>query len=494
MFKKILSLLFAFIMILTLFISCSDNTGSDTPQDTTSVLSDNTTPEDTTSSKLELPKIDYENHTFIVLAREDTTSSTTWNVMDICAKEQTGELINDAVYTRNLVIEEKYNITIDQIKIDGAQIATTVSNVVMAGDSTYDAVMNHIEFSCSMMLNGSIMDLSNAPYLDFTQPWWAINIMEDVSIGGRIFFATGDICLNDDKATWGVVFNKKVAEDYNIPNLYDTVYDGAWTIEKLHQYSSTAYADLNGDGKMTLQDDLWGIYDQYECSPALYAAAGMKAVTKDNDNNITYNLDSEKTYTAFDKIYNFMTDQSFQFISENHTITDIWATMRAHYRNNQALFFMTNFGALPLLRDMETDFGLIPLPKIFDDQDEYYTTFQYNNGTAYSIPKSAGDFERSCIILESMAMGSPETLTVAFFDMTLQEKALRDKESVDMMQFILATRQFDFTMAFSTIGMLTFFKDQAKSATNNFASSEAARKDLVLTEINKIFETVSELE
>lgn len=494
MMRKSISIILLFVLIVTLIVSCGDTSQQNTPLDTTTVPDAETVNEDTNVQKIELPTFDYEGHVFTVLTREDTASSTTWDVIDIVAKEQTGELINDAVYKRNLVIEEKYNVTIDQHKIDGGQITSTVSNVVMAGDSAYDAVMTHVEHSCSMMLNGSLMDISNAPYLDFTQPWWDKNIMEEVSFSGKIFFATGDICLNDDKATWGIVFNKKIAEDYNVPNLYELVRNGDWTIDKLYEYSSTTYEDLNGDGKMTLQDDLWGIYDQLECSPAFYTASGMQAIIKDDDNNITYNLDSERTYNVFEKIYHFMSDETFQFIAENHTVTDIWATMRAHYRNDQALFFMCIFGALPQFRSMETDFGLIPTPKILENQDKYYSAMQYNNGTVYSIPKSVGNFERSCIIIESMAMGSPDTLTVAFYDMTLQEKALRDQESIEMMQFILDNRLFDFSMAFSTIGMLEFFKSQVKSASNNFASSEASRKDTFIAAVEKIIDTVNELE
>ena len=493
---RFLSLILVISFLSITIISCGDAPGQSVTNETTTAASDaeDTADTETTVPKIELPAIDYEGHSFMILAREDGTGSTTWDIRDICAKEQTGELINDAVYKRNLIIEEKYNLVIDEHKIDGGAINGTVSNVVMAGDATYDAVMQTVESTCAMMLAGTIMDLTNAPYLDFSQPWWDANIMSDVSFNGRTFFATGDICLNDDKSTWGVVFNKKLAEDYGIPNMYDLVNDGGWTIDKLYEYSSMVYSDVNGDGVMDLENDLWGIYDQLECAPAFYTASGMQAITKDDSNNITYNLDNDRTYSAFDKIYNFMTDETFQFIAEHHTVTDIWATMRAHYRNDQALFFMCIFGALPQFRSMETDFGLLPTPKIFDDQESYYSAMQYNNGTVYAVPKSAGDFERSCIILESMAMGSPETLTVAFYDMTLQEKALRDQESVDMMKFILDNRLFDFTMAFSTIGMLEFFKSQVNVKANNFSSSEAAKKETFLLAVDKIIETVNTLD
>ena len=491
---KFLSLILVLSFVFMTIISCGDTSQQATVEDTTAAAVEDIAENKTTVPKIELPAFDYEGQTFLVLAREDGTGSATWDIRDIVAKEQNGELINDAVYNRNIVIEEKYNVIIDEHKINDGTINSTIANVVMAGDPTYDAVMNHIEYTCAMMLAGTIMDLTHAPYFDFSQPWWDANIMQDVSFAGRTFFATGDICLNDDKATWGIVFNKKLAEDYGIPNLYDIVNDGSWTIDRLQEYSSKVYADLNGDGVMDLENDLWGIYDQLECSPALYTASGLQAITKDDSGNITYNLDSEKTYNAFEKIYNFMTDQTFQFIAEKHTVTDIWATMRAHYRNDQALFFFTNFGALPQFRNMETDFGLIPTPKIFEDQDAYYSAMQYNNGTAYAIPKSVSDFDRACIILESMAMGSPETLTVAFYDMTLQEKALRDQESVDMMKFILDNRLFDFSMAFGSIGMLEFFKSQVNTATNNFASSEASKKDTFILAVDKIITTVNELE
>ena len=63
----------------------------------------------------ELPSTkDYEGHTFTVLSHELPDSSVAWKVVDIYTEEQNGERINDAVYERNLAMEERFGVKVAQ--------------------------------------------------------------------------------------------------------------------------------------------------------------------------------------------------------------------------------------------------------------------------------------------------------------------------------------------------------------------------------------------
>ena len=58
--------------------------------------------------------------------------------------------------------------------------------------------------------------------------------------------------------------------------------------------------------------------------------------------------------------------QNTMGLSHNHRVQEIM------FPNNQALFWNENIAWAKALRDMETDFGIIPAPKLDEEQDRYY--------------------------------------------------------------------------------------------------------------------------
>lgn len=468
--------------------------GTDTPAVTTGTadtdIVDNSAAE-TTKAKPVLPTFDYEGYEFTILCKALATSgSTTWDIVDVYAEQQNGDLINDAVYIRNTAIEDKYNIKIVNPLVNSSdEMVSVPQTAVLAGDATYDAFQVDIERTSKLIVAGILLNLNLLPHLDFSQDWWDENIISDMSIAGKNYYATGSICLNDDKASWCILFNKKLAADFDLPNLYEIVLNGDWTIDKFYEFGAVGAADLNGDGQMTFADDRWGIYDQKECACALFLASGNKAVDKDSDDTLIYNLDKEVSVNAFQIIYDHMSDTTFHFNLDKTSISNVWVEARANFRADKALFFFTNCGALTLIRDMENDFGVLPVVKVFDTQDRYYNTVQTNNANVYSVPVTCTDHERTGILLESMAMGS-DILTEAYYDNTLEQKAARDEESIEMLKLIFGNRIYDFSYAFASTGIMNFFRNLSVGATNTYASTEASSRETFIKAIELVQETI----
>jgi hypothetical protein len=141
--KQILSGVLAAILLAGMLISCGDTDapGTDTPNGT-----DDTTVagEDTTEERLypTLPTgLDYDGYEFSFLHWSIGSWETTARASrDIYAESITGETINDAVYGRNLKIEETYNVKIMLQKEDSGTLSATVINNVAAMDDVYDVV------------------------------------------------------------------------------------------------------------------------------------------------------------------------------------------------------------------------------------------------------------------------------------------------------------------------------------------------------------------
>lgn len=118
-------------------ISESSTTGGDS-----NATGDNTAAaSDSTPLAAEIPDVKYDGYEFKILGGK--IASTSYAVQEeIFADEQNGEPLNDALYDRNKVVEDKLGVTI--VKVESDNVASDMSKSVMAADEAYDAVLDVI--------------------------------------------------------------------------------------------------------------------------------------------------------------------------------------------------------------------------------------------------------------------------------------------------------------------------------------------------------------
>ena len=104
-----------------------------------------------------------------------------------------------------------------------------------------------------------------------------------MSIGGKVYYATGDMLIIDNDATFSLMFNKDMAKDHGLENFYELVNVGKWTFGKMHEQLLAVTRDLNGDTQITLENDQYGISASQISCEALFYAAGLIQVKKDLD-------------------------------------------------------------------------------------------------------------------------------------------------------------------------------------------------------------------
>lgn len=92
---------------------------------------------------------------------------------------------------------------------------------------------------------------------------------------------------------------------------------------------------------------------------------------------------------------------------------------------------------------MDQDFGIVPMPKLGEEQDRYYTCVM-ENLTVLGIPVSAKDTELSGLVLEALARIGYDTVTPVYFEKALGTKYVRDDDSSEMLSLILDSVWFDF--------------------------------------------------
>jgi len=441
-----------------------------------------------------LPDADYNGYGFRMVSPPNGT----WNLITLEAdvEEETGDILYDAIYRRNRLIEQKYNIVFNAVVLDSYDACTgRFQRSSKAGSDDFDLCMMIPQHAWPQALEGNVVPVNQLPHLDITQPWYIRAVNESVSIGGKHFFAYSDECLNLFEISYCILFNKGLTADLGLGNMYNLVKENKWTMDVFFDYARLAAADLDGDGAMTDADQYGILGMSATVYPPLWQGAGISIVGKDEDDYHVFAGDDEKVYNVLNKIYENMFggkkiyfdgyfDKSSSFGNNSLQVA------QNQFAANRGLFYADAVSLIPLLRAMETDFGILPVPKYDESQDKYYTS---SKGWINCVSVSAGDLARTSVIMEALAVESKNHTLPAYIEIALRTKYSRDDESQEMLDIIEKGRILD--LSFSLYGGIAdkyCFAFVEKNG--NFASFVDKNINAINKELDKANEMARSLE
>ena len=433
------------LALVTASVSAAGCAQTSTDVETETDAPTTTDPVVTETEKIEpdLPERDFGGYEFTVLTRGQ--SNYHFISRDVYAEAITGDSINDAVYNRNKAVEEQYNFTVTEIPGESADPIKQVTKAITANEDAYDLLVIGGISCATLAANRYLLELTDMPYMDLTKPWYDQCANAALSIGNKLYMTSGDINIMDNDATWTILFSKKLAGDLLDENLYTLVNEGRWTMDKMAEYCKITYADLNGDGEYSPEDQ-WALLGEPWNTMAFVAGGGGKTIEKDENDMPYISTEGEGFYDRFVKAMALNADQSFTMLSDRYAdrFTDGWLEcINVAFKEDRALFFCTGLNRVPMLRDMNSDFGIIPLPKYNEDQENYNCIVSVYSANMLSVPVTNSDAERTGIIVEALSAASVDTLTPAYYDVTLKGKSTRDEESAAMLDLIFASRAYD---------------------------------------------------
>ena len=409
-----------------------------------------------------------------------------WDHRDLYAEEMNGDVINDAVFTRNRKIEDKYNITIKEIIDQSAASKLTAS--VKAGDETYDIFCPHITELAGLAQGGNFVNIYNIPHLDLEKPWWDQGTIRDLSIINKLFILQGDLLVMDNDAMEAMIFHKGLLRDHELENPYEIVKRGEWTFDKLIEMSKGVALDLNGDGKMFIQDDRFGCITQADSNVSFFVSGGEKICDKDENDYPIITFGSERGYKICDKISELMLDEdNVVHLHRYEGKFPIYDEQVKMMEENRALFSWIRMRIVERLRGMEMDFGILPLPKLDKNQEKYITHNNPHTGSGVAIPRTASNLERTGMILEDLCAESRYTLQPAYYEINLRGKYARDDESQEMLDIILSNTAHDigYVYNFGDFAMSTMLR-HGQNKKSDYASAFEKAQTKMETAIEKM--------
>jgi len=431
--KKHITLLLVAAMLLSAFTACGQTAEQETAAVQETAAAE--TVETETELTAELPDVFYDGYTYTILTMKDYSAR-----YHLTAEEMSGEPLNDATYDRNAKIQERLGVEIATHENDG--VAAVLRNAVSAGDTTFDMVLPHPNANAgltAMVSGGLLFNLYELPVADWDKPWWNQSALEALSIGDTAFLTVGDYAVTC-QGVGALVFNKDLQADLGITeDLYDMVWEGTWTADSMYSMMEIGTSDLNGDGKMD-GTDCWGLLNN-GFSHSWQFAMGQKFTEKDADGFPRVVMNTDRMYSIVETCYNMLT-AGFCYSSSYSYASFADSEFRKIMMEGRALFSALDIGGLyAQLRDIEFDFGILPYPKLDEEQEDYMT---FCGAGISGVPVNLTDAERTGTVMEAMAYYSYEYQVPAFFDIVLENKAVRDEESYDMITLLHQTKTFDF--------------------------------------------------
>ncbi len=446
--KAVLSkTLFSFACILALLVSC----GGDDPQasaqtDAVTDMANETEAVTDSYVRDKLPDdLDFGGEIVTFYYRDEIAN-------EFCATEVDGELVNDALYNSHLAVENRLNVDIETVLEPGhymdarASYMNRITQSVAAGDDLYDWVDLMIGNSPGLALEGNFMNLADMPYIDFSQPWYLTDMLDEVAIDNRLYFISGDASLGYLKCTFCMFYNVDLAAQYDIGNLYEIVNEGKWTLDKLIELSKLVAQDLDNNSKYDTNDKLgFALHNNMDLN-GFIGSCDIPTFSRDDDGAWQFDFGDERDIGVCDRLYSLMHETDGVFCNTQSTADtyENYDLISNSFLSGNALIITSEMDDITTaLREMKYAYGILPYPKYNEEQAEYKSVAR-NTQNAFSMPITCSVPDAACAVMEALSCENYNTVFPAYFETTMKAKYSLDNETAQMFDLIRNSTSLSF--------------------------------------------------
>lgn len=473
-FKRTVSVLVAAVFIISALISCSNSADENNTTGNSEISLAETEPagdnfDNRLNVKDTVPEYNFNGYKFRILANNDC-------VNNYIAEENTGDVINDAVFRRNTNICERFNIEIAELDAGMHRDAgVLIEKLVTAGDDCCELFSGHAIVTGGNVTHNLFVNWYDIPNINFDMPWWNRDTVKEITINNVMLLTPSLMSLSTYASATSTYYNKKIADNYNLPNIYDIVNKGEWTIDCLLDTIKGVYSDLNGNG--ICDDD-----DQYGMSCSTFSemdifetSLNMPNVTIDGDYNISIDFACDKNMGIVEKLYDLCTNNTDCYGITKANVYDI--DVNTMFTRGNTMIVMSTVGnSASTYRDFEDDYAIIPNAK-YDEKQEGYYTLLGGGHAAFCVPKSTVRTEMTGAIFEAMTAESWKIVSPAYYDVTLKLKGTRDEESMEMLDLIISSAKVNFYYLYDNWEGFSFALQQMFYDYNTNLASFVASKE-----------------
>ena len=514
--KRILCALLVVLMTLSLFVACVDNKKTTAVNPTGNATNTGTAPavnkdvdewgrELVASAIPDGKKFDGETVNFVL----DSSRGNEFTV-----EAMNGDLINDAVYNRNLKVESDLGITLNYIVSTAGttSFASEVSRVIFSGTGDYDLIAGYAYFLTAVVRNWCYADLKeieDGSSMDLTKPWWNQFYVSEATLNDQLYTVTGDLAISSVSSAGCLFFNKKLADEHlaqwgGTEGLYKLVEDGDWTFDKFTEICKDIYNDADSDGVRS-EGDFYAFASWWSGPiPSDAFQFGMDArITRKDENGVPY-LDyySEKGVDVVSKLYHFNADSAGVLykpgaanVGGYYNNGDANGMIEDKFINGTLIFVAYQLSTATSFSNMTDDFGLLPMPKYNKEQERYYTS-QADGYSAFAVAADVVDREKIDVVgttLEKLNEESYRSVAPNYFETVMKFRYLRtdaeNQKDIKMYDIIKEGNNFNFGLIYSSVIDDVSFGYRymiGRDGTENFQSLWQQKESAVTTKFRNL--------
>jgi len=444
-FTKTISWLLVVLTAASAMASCSSgDTGNEgNAQSTTAApaIAETTSAPETEPAYV-YPDVTYGGDEFAILNAADRYSM----LYQLMPAELNGEALNDERFKLNQEVAERYQITLKETQVAYNDLQTYAQNEVLANTPVHDIFYLSPKQIAALMNAGYMHNLLDVNKLNIDGDWWDQTLIEAGKLKDKyLYYLGGNYHLQGFEGTTCIFFNKKMISDLGLESPYPLVRDGKWTMDKLYEYASKA-ANLNGDASFTYDaggSSVYGIVTITNLMPAFIMGCDAYYVEKDEADMPVIGFTTEHFQNVCSKIAE-LTGAEGIYKSKDEV---------ALFMADRALMIGAEIkAAANEMRDMQSEFGMLPIPK-YNEAQENYVTNMYWASHMVSIPVTCKDVDRAAIVIDTLNYDAAEKLLPVYYD-RVSYKGLRDQDSIDMLEIIRSTRYYNWGLSYDWLGSI----------------------------------------
>lgn len=477
--QKTITLLLLAAMLTGTLAACGQTENETTAGAGTTATNVDTTPETEETTLLEgLPTADYAGADFRVYGGQVLAGMELPTTIQLSAGESTGEVVNDALFARKLAIEDRYNVVMTELIDEAGYVdPNKVLNQVQAGDTSYEMFYADIASQgYPIVLRGGVHAFNEVENVNLDKIYWEQKGINALTIGKKLYFPVGPITPRFYGSTYIILFNQDMATELGLPDFYTLVSEGDWTMDVFMECARTATADTDGDGKLT-DDDRIGLGYEVLTAEAFLFGYGYHYV--DNvDGKLQATLDDEHLISAMQKLVAFYEEDCCVWFHSGSSYDEV-----KMYSEGNLLFYNPITVSLADFRELDYEYGILPMPKENAEQAEYIVYGQPWAITCPYIPVTVtGDtLSMTGMLVDAMAAYGYEEVRPAVFENVIQTKGTRNEQSAAIIEDVFQNITFDLA---ACIGLDGFYWELQQHFTNKLGKTEitslyASKKEAV---------------
>jgi hypothetical protein len=431
--SRLLSLVLALIMLLSVsvvMIGCNDEQSDPNKDPSNNGNQTNDGPYAEYNIPDSLPERNFASEgldEFVIATQDANMMQFFW------VEDYDGGTVDNAVYRSVSAIEERFGTTVSAYQASNDQ---AIKLGMTTQDGSFDFAFMLDVTAAGFSLENLFTNLYDLEALDFSKPWWPDPSVEALTYQNKMYLGSSTMSYLGLGQTFLTYFNKTIFTDNGLTFPYEDVMAGDWYLEDLIELAE-GYGNYDENNDIKDAEDTFGFlapngfYGWFE-------SFGIELIKKESD-DLILNASCEEAYDLIEDVHYIIIESDGGYTDTEQVVNDMFA-------NNQSMFVYGKLrNAYDVFRYSQVDYGILPVPKLNEDQENYNSAYTDRFFVIPASSVSGKDAQDIGFLLEALSAQGYRTIYPAYYEEAMQNRYSTDAESKQILSMLHKYRVISFS-------------------------------------------------